>query len=187
MHAWIIIINLKKTHASVARLLRFNPLLPLKLLSFDRKMSLCASVGLCNNSTTELSFVRTYCNADCLLTRAILLISRCNSGKWERRNGKTFGRNGKFVASWTATWNSSMERPPLYKTHILHTCAYYIQWMCNLQRAIARESAVDRRHLDLCLVRIAPEPPEIALSWASAEYHEQMPHLWDVWQWQMRA
>lgn len=103
------------TYASVARRFRFNPLLPelLKLLSFDKKISLWASVGLCNNSITLLSLVLTYCKADCLLTRAELLISRCRSGKWDLRKGNTFGRSGKFVASCTAIWNSSIDSPPL--------------------------------------------------------------------------
>lgn len=141
--------GVNKTHASVARRLRFNPLLAeLNPESFDKKMSLWASVGLCSNSITLLSLLRTYCNADCLLTRAELLISRSRSGKCDRRNGRTFGRRGKFVASWTAIWNSSIDNPPLCKGRKKLIENYHRHCCClNLQPRIKLEIWVDRLHL----------------------------------------
>lgn len=109
------LINSIETYASVALRFKFNPLLLLdeKPPSFDKKMSQWASVGLWCISITLISLCFTYCREDCLLTLAKLLTSRCKVGKWDRRNGRTFGRSGKLVVSCTAAWNSSIAKPPL--------------------------------------------------------------------------
>lgn len=171
------------TYASVARLLRFKPLLPdEKLPSFDKKMSLCASVGLWIISITLLSLTRTYWRDDCLLVRAKLFISRCKSVKWDRRNGSTLGLSGKFVASWTAIWNSSIDNPPLFN-YKFFLCANLFPFSYNLlykpyismnysQLMTKPTSEVDHQHQHLYLGQTEPVPRETFLFSANADCHE---------------
>lgn len=103
------------THASVAFRFKFTP--TPEVLSFDKKISFCASVELWWSSITLFSLAFTYCDAETLLFRAELLMSRCRSCKFDLMKGRTFGRNGKLVASCTAFWNSSTDRPPHCNWH----------------------------------------------------------------------
>lgn len=57
----------------------------------------------------------------------MLAMSLCRYGIWVFRNGKTWGRSGKFVASCRATLNSSDVNPPLCNTLILKSSTHWIQ------------------------------------------------------------
>lgn len=120
---------------------RSFPFLPLfaelAKLSVDMKISDdWFSADELTNSKTLLSFDRMNCKMDCweknsyqsrtvetvtnnhwsltwLDTLAELANSRFNTGIWDFRKGRTYGRNGKLTDSCKACLNSSVDKLPL--------------------------------------------------------------------------
>lgn len=85
----------------------------------------------------------------CLLARDRRLISRCSTGTCDLRKGTTLERSGKLVASWTATWNSSTVRPPLwnrknetktdYIIFLLNRCFFTCFVICKLEFYLVKQ------------------------------------------------
>lgn len=148
-----------KTYASVARRFKFIPPPPPLPLSLDKNISEWASVKLWCMSNAQLSFNLTYWASDCLFNLAKLLISRCSRGRCERRKGKTFDLNGKFVASWTAIWNSSTLNVPLYNLNDLMKASKKNTVTSNLLQSTWRATSIFHQSQHLYPVQIESTPP----------------------------
>lgn len=76
----------------------------------------CTSMSSSDESAGEAILVLSrrcscwarYWEGVCLAARAQCSNSRCSRGRLALRNGITKGRRGKFVASWSLQWNSSI-------------------------------------------------------------------------------